>query len=452
MANLKEYLNSDEEQGMRESFETRAEEILENEEKFEKNHGEVKVGLETEYPTVLENSFTPTPAEIRNEVIRDFDFADKEVGANHIETRTEPVMLDSLSQLYNQLDFREKMMATRAAKHNVELLRNGTNPFVDLEDIEKTDKEKYEIVPEFHEEMRNENVPNTFGIIETINPLNADIAGMINSAQTNIEAKDFDDAVSKANHTYMISPYMVALTTNSRFIDGKDTGIKDTRVPLWEKSHDIRPEEDDILDSLPAGKITSYFDNLNDYFERVSQQPFIMREEEAALDIGIGTYWKDTRIKFNEELNDIIVESRAISTQPTPEEEVAVHGFYTGRLLYAEQNNENLLDIEKVNKNRYSAMHNGLETKLYGSDGELKNAETVLENEIDKAIQGLEEAGIEHSYPQDDYDSFLDILYERLEVGTPADNMADEFYESLDSNIASEEAIMEGIKESSTIR
>ncbi len=449
VSRLNQHLESEQERDMRKSFREQVNNILEDREKFNTEE-KVKIGLETEYPTVLEGSLTPTPGEIRDRVIQDLDFADTEVGAHHVETRTDPIVIDSLEELYSVLAGRESELIDKASDNNIEVLRNGTNPFISFDNIEKTDKEKYDIVPGFHDEMRNGHVSDTFGINEVVDPRNADIAGVISSAQTNIEASGLEDAVDKANLSYMITPYMVALSTNSRFIDGKDTGINDTRMPLWEKSHDIRSPEDLQTEDVSAGKIGSYYEDIRDYFDRVETEPFILDVEDAAMDIGIGTFWKDARIKFNYEpeegVYEPVVESRAMSTQPTPEEEIAVHGFYIGRLIYAQQNQEDLLDIEKTNRNRYAAMHNGLDTKLYDPQGDLRDAEEVLEKELAKAEEGLELAGIDQSYSGEKYDTFMDILYERLDTGVPSDLMAEEFQNSIEQGLGRDEALMKGLK------
>lgn len=450
MSELSCYLESEQEKGMRESFRAQVNEILENCEKFNREEDKIKIGLETEYPTLMEGTFTPTPGSLRDQVIQNLDFADTEVGAHHVETRTDPLIIDSLNDLHAALTGRESELIEEASENNVNVLRNGTNPFIRFDNIEKTDKEKYDIVPGFHDEMRNDHVQPQFGINEVLDPRNADIAGVISSAQTNIEASSLEDAVNKANYSYMITPYMVALSTNSRFIDQKDTGINDTRMPLWEKSHDIRSDEELETENVSAGKLSSYFEDIGDYFERVESEPFILDVEEAAMDIGIGTFWKDARIKFNyepeNEVYEPVVESRAMSTQPTAEEEIAVHGFYIGRLLHAQQNQEDLLHIDKTNKNRYAAMHNGTDTKFYDSEGNLRDGKEVLEEELRKAEEGLELAGINQNYMGEQYDQFMDILYERLETGVPSDLMAEEFQNSMNQGLGREKALMKGLK------
>jgi gamma-glutamyl:cysteine ligase YbdK (ATP-grasp superfamily) len=442
MSEIETFLESEAERKMRESFDKQVNDVLENEDRYEKNYDDTKVGLEVEYPAVDEN-FHPVPSSARNEVVEQFEFTDLEVGATQVEIKTEPLKLSNLAELENTLKNRENALLEVAESKNAQLLRSGTNPVVEMDEIEKTDKPKYETVPAFHDKHRNGIVQESFGKIESIDPQNADIAALINSTQTNIEADNFDEAVEKANYTYMITPFLSAISTNSRFIGMKDTGYSDTRMPLWEKSHDLRSEEDLGEEPVSAGKLDSYYTSLEDYFDRVREEPFILHEEEAAMDIGIGTFWKDSRIKFRDEpendIHDVIVESRAVSTQPTIEEEIAMHGFLVGRLAYAQEEDEELMDIERVNRNRYTAMFNGLDEKLYSTEGEHKDAAEVLREELQKAEQGLEYAGIES-------DGYLELLYDRLDSGTPSDQMAEGFYDALENGSDRRDALKQGLE------
>lgn len=439
MSELEEILNSDPEERMQKAFEQEAKRILSQPGKYEKNPEEQPlVGLETEYALI---NFHRKPAsnKKRNKVKEKSKLFDTEVGGSQIEVQTNPVRLNSLNELETHLRTVEETLREEAAKEQAEVIRTGTNPFTKIKDISITNEDKYEIVPNFHKEHRNPDVQDKFGVKDSIDPRNVNLAGVINSTQTNIEANSIEDAVEKTNMTYMISPYLNAISSNAQLIDQKDLGVKDMRMPLWEISHDTRPDMDQEKN---VGVLNEYFEHFEDYAAKVQEQPFMLHEEEAALDIGIGTYWKDARIK--EEGNSLVVESRIISTQPTISEEMSMHAFYLGRLNYAQQTNEDLIDIEKVNKNRYSAMHNGLDTKLYTPEGELKNATEVLQKELDKAKTGLEQQGLETEY--------LEPLYQRVEQETtPSDLASQRFAELEDTGLKTEEALYRAIKGNSTI-
>jgi gamma-glutamylcysteine synthetase len=439
---IENVLDSYKERKMRKAFDKESNEILENREDFAKDYDAIKVGLEVEYS--IQDGDEPASAEKRNELIDPFEFMDIEFGASQAELVLEPNSVSSLDDLGKLLDLKENQVRERADDLGLDLLRIGTNPFLDPDKIKRTDKPKYEIVPDFHDERRNGHVPDIFGIKDTINPKDADYAGAINATQVNIEADNLGDAVEKANFTYMISPFISAFSGNSRFLGELDLGVSDSRMPIWEMSHDIRTAEDvQEGESVRVGVIDEYYNSIEEYFEAVREEPFIMHEKDEALDIGIGTSWKDARIKFNNEpeddIYDTIVESRVASTQPTIEEEIAVHGFYIGRLAYAQVEDESLMDIERVNRNRYTAMFNGLDEKLYSTEGEHKDAAEVLREELQKAEQGLEYAGIES-------DGYLELLSDRLDTGTPSDQMAEGFYEALENGSDRRDALKQGLE------
>ena len=452
------------EQAMRESFEQQVEEILDSAEKYEAE-STWKIGLETEYGLVDE-SLTPVNHETRDQLIEDLEFADVEVGGSQVELRTEPLEPGTLSELEDVLERNESELVKEASKQGLNLVRSGTNPFIDTDNIPISSEEKYQQVPSFYEEARHSQVHEIFGGKDSIDPRNSDLAALINSTQVNVQAEGLEDAVEKANLTYMISPFLSAISGNARFLEGKNLGFSDVRMPLWEKSHDIR-NPDSLEEEMDVGKLDSYFlaesedeTNIENYFRRVKEQPFILNDEEkqeAAREIGIGTYWKDSRIKFNhgpeEDRFQAVVESRIVSTQPSIAEEIAMHGFYLGRLAYAqnigdieedESDTEELMDIEQVNRNRHSAMYNGLDTKLYDTDGELRQAVEVMEEELEKAEKGLDYIDLNDS-------GYLDILYERLEEGTPSDQMAEEYYRTVESGTKSEESLNQALMEQVSI-
>jgi len=274
-----------------------------------------------------------------------------------------------------------------------------------------------------------------------------------------------EDAIEKANTGYALAPYITALSGNSRFIDGKDIEFNDIRMEVWEKAFDIGDMEEDDLD---IGKIDEYFQDLEDIKERMQEQPRIVNDirhegidekysekmEKIPLNVAEGMFWKDARIKMTETIeteesikqqvrDDLLVEFRQNSTQPTLEEDIAVHAFYIGRIIYEQsdelEGNSELLDIKKVNQNRYEAMRNGLNTELHDWKGEKKSAEEVIGEELEKAREGLEHAIGDSSY--------LDILDCRLENKvTPADEVAEQFYNQLLEEQGYE--TIEGIKHS----
>ena len=429
-----EILEPEKEEAMNQELDRQAQEAMEQE--FNTPEA-VNVGVETEFPVWTEKG-EPVDEETRNELVENVENVDMELGATQVEIGTDPIIgLDSIAEIEEEIRKAEIPLREAAEQKGVVLGRFGTNPTVSLDNIQRSDKEKYILVPDVYDELRNENVQEVFGRNETIDPRNEGLPAVLTSTQLNIQADDLDDAVDKANMGYAVAPYITALSGNSRILDGKDLGFDDVRMQLWEKSFDIRDDWDEELD---VGKMESYIQDFQDYIERIRGQPRILNDEpyhEAALDIGQGMFWKDSRIKVMEdgELSDnVLVEMRQNSTQPSPAEDAAVHAFYIGRITYAQEEDEELPDIEKVNRNRYTAMHNGLDEKLYNWDGDLVEAEEAVAEELGKARKGLEYAGV-------DDPGYLDILEERLANSmTPSEEMMEHYMEAMESGLEGRKA------------
>ena len=405
------YKNSDLELRMSASFADASRKVLLSEKTFSKSHSGVVVGLEVEYGLVDQN-YRAVTEEQRNRIIHGLEFAEVELGASQIELRTDKRLLTTMKGLYDDLTDREEQIAKKTRAAGLKIVRYGTNPFIQIDEIKRTMTDKYQKVPDFHDTYKNPFTPTKFGLFEQVDPRPAQIISLFNSMQCNIEAKDFADAIDKANRSYMISPYLISISGNSRFLEVKDLGFSDTRMDVWEISHDVRTNEQLLSGNVTrVGKYDSYLQSMGDYFERVGSYPFILDNESNAIRIGIGLFWRDVRIKLMG--NSCVVELRPISTQPTPAEDIAINAFYIGRLTYSQHVQDPLLDIIAVNNNRQSAMKDGLRSQLVYLDehnvARIGNSVEVLQLELSRAEIGLEFAGIESA-------GYLDILREKLKI------------------------------------
>lgn len=411
-ADIRAYLASKQEVDMRAAFKDAYEGVLLDEHKFIKPYNSVIVGLEVEYGLVSPKYIQVKESE-REALKKGLNFTDSELGAFQFELRTDKSKLSSMENLSKLLTQNEEAVLRNALNQDIKVVRSGTTPFVPVSEIHRTtSKVKYTLVPNFHDDFKNEYVPTEFGNFGRIDPRPAQIISLFNSVQCNIEARSFDDAVDKANRTYMISPYLIAVGTNARFVEGKDLAFEDVRMPVWAISHDTRTNEEVLRGGVTrVGVYDSYLTSMRDYFERVGSFPFILNDVQASLKIGIGLFWKDVRIKIIED--SLVVEFRPISTQPTPTEDIAMQAFYIGRLLYSQVRREPPLDIAYVNANRETAMRFGIAAPslVYLNENGVPavgRATEVVRKEIAKAEEGLLQAGIDPS-------GFLDILRRRID-------------------------------------
>lgn len=451
-------LEGDELEQTHKSFQQQVKYIVQNPSRYD-NSEALKAGFEMEY-TLLDGSNEQASEQERDRIKeRSPETLDSELAASVIEARTDPVVPESLGDLEQEMREKEALTADFAAEEGFDLLRYGTNPFPTVKEFERSGGEgsRYDVFASFLDENRNDDmVTSSFGEKESFDPRDIHYSGMIASTQTNLQAGGLQDAVDKANLTYMFMPYAEAIGGNARIIEQKDTGVSDMRIPLWKASADFRSDEEFENDEEPrAGRIDSYYgkeegDDIEDYFERLDPIYVAPDVDEApdAVDQAIMNNWKDVNIKFDRERGNAVVEMRPFSIQPSIREDLALSAFMMGRIAYAQENGEELMDIEKVNENREKAMYNGLDTELYGSSGELADATDVLENELDYAREGLDSLGVDYENFIEEEEDIFDVTFgKRLKYGkTPGDRSA-EAYSQKRREMADREALSEVMKD-----
>ncbi|NMB91582.1 hypothetical protein GYA37_01900 [candidate division WWE3 bacterium] len=311
-----------------------------------------------------------------------------ELGASCIEVHPKPVNLHQggFDSWHKQLRELESQLINEAGKYGFKLGRGGTIPWANTRKVERTKTEKYMIVPNFHNENRTRHNMN---FINGAFVGDAAVVGLLNAFQFSLECNGITDALDKLNRLFMISPISTSLAGNARFLDGKDTGWEDVRFEAWRKSHDTRTQEDvQSGKTLRIGLPENYFKSIKDYLNEVSSYPFILNNESCALQIGIGLFWRDARIKFIED--KAVVEFRPLSTQPSLEEEIDIAALTIGRLAFSQFTKEPLVPMENVRKNKYFAERYGLKGFYINSEGKVRKTSVAMLDEIEKSLIGLQ--------------------------------------------------------------
>lgn len=406
---------------MHTAFRSSVKDILASCNRFLKPEGRLKIGFEMEASVIFPDG-KPVPESVRNAIIGEVPHADPELGAQQIEWRTEPINIaesTGLSELVTQAVTRDSEMTNGALHQGSVILRSGTQPFIPFPEIQRTDKEKYQLVPNFHNEHRIRK-DTQVGIAEQVDMNDAAVVALLNSLQCNLEASSLEDAIDLTNRSLMIGPLAVAISGNARFLEGRDTGFNDIRATAWEVSHDTRTEEERKKNKgLRIGLPEDYFVNIEDYFSRVESHPFILHNPSHALAVGIGLFWQDTRIKI---IGDsAVVEFRPVSIQPTVQEDIAVMLFYLGRLQWSQMTREELPSIDEVREQRALAMQAGIQPFL-----------EVLPIELQRSIDALVAKGLK----KEELQPFFDILHQRVRTGkTPSDRLAERVQKSRELSI-----------------
>jgi hypothetical protein len=376
-------IQQNQEMAMREAFRAKAHEVVSNPDRFRKSDGVMRVGLEME-AALVRGDGSPVTQEERDRAIAPVPFADCELGAAQLEWRTEPIVINApggFIQMATQAIERDRIMQEQAKAQGLGILRAGSNPFIEIPKIVRTDKPKYRAVPDFHNAKRT-RTDTVIGRVDQVDIGDASVVSLLNSLQCNMEAPSLEGAVELLNRSLMIGPEVVALSANARLLAFQDTGLADLRMSAWETSHDTRSQvERDQEEALRVGLPNRYVADIADYFAQIEKRPFILFDTDHALQIGIGLNWQDTRIKI---IGDsAVVEFRPVSIQPSAVEDVAVMLFYLGRLAWSKNHAEPLMDMEEVKARRLAAMTDGIAAFAH-----------ELPQRLEQARAGLMESGM----------------------------------------------------------
>lgn len=456
--NIDDFVNSENEKAMKAEYFKKTGNILANEKGYGKPNA--MMGLELEVQVVDKESLEPASELVRNKLIeKENEFFDKELGAAQLEIRTPPYKLsEGLENMTKGLEERintGKKILDENFGSKYGLLMIGMHPTADVKNVKRSTEDRYKRVPNFHNDYKGSHIETFIGKENLIDAKDAAIIGLANSIQCNIDAKNFKDAIEKLNLSFMIGNYVTAITSNSRFIDGKDSGLADTRMIAWEKSHDTRtPYQIGNGEVLRIGLPKEYDSGIAGYFQRVAKHPFILNDEGKlgkALDIGLGLNWNDSRIKIKDDTKSILVEFRPVSTQPTAKENVSAMSFYMGLLTYYQEMYQNgkvgLIPFDMVRENRSAVMDNGLAAKVYYSDSnntiKYDSVSKLLPGEIGKAKQGLKKLGVNEK----EINEYMSLLECRLRVGTPSDQLASAIYLNKSNGKEGRDAIIYAVKD-----
>ena len=439
---------------MRRAYYDQYQEILNNPDKYKKTEKVVKTGLEMEY-SFLEENLNQAPENARDAIMEDlnsgrsdkYKLADVELGAFQMELRTDPIdiLRSGVGTLEDELDSRVNLMLAAATKSRLLTISCGTNPFIEIDKIKRSTKEKYILVPNFHNENKRWGLNTIIGTKECVNVRDAAVIAVCNAMQVNLEARNFEDSIDKLNRSFIIVPFAMALGGNARFLNNNDTGLTELRMMAWEISHDTR-----TLEETERGAITRiglpglYYKDLRDYFQRMSVYPFILYSPENALAIATGLNWRDARIKFKE--NSAVVEFRPTSMQPTVSDNIAMVLFYIGRLAWSQKENEPLLDLSLVEENRNSSMNHGTRGEMWDLVGHKLTKEltkVVLKRQIKRAKDGLSWLGI----PEEQYKTYFTILNNRLMEGSPSDQLTEIFYNLQEEGFSKKDSLVLALME-----
>lgn len=399
---------------------------------------ELSIGFEAEFGLLEEGEeYEMVDGKTRQDILDDLDEQDfdSELGSWVIEADIGPLTnIGNLSEIENAIQEAQNELVEAANKYNVDVMRYGSLAFDSLQNIDLTEGERYRMLPEFHAEQKILDSgmfdPEDFKAIDSVS---SKAPAGINGFQTNIQAKDRDDAIRKNKLIDNAQTYVDAIMGNAGIIDYQDTGFNDVRIPIWQINFN-HPEAENKV-----GPWETYPETLEEYVAghelSLPVEEYIPEGKESIdiINAANSERWKTSRIKREGDV--LITESRLPSVQQSPSQDTQVAGFILGHMAYHQHHDIESLGAEKVKHNYESSTRDGLEGSMINSEGIIGNTRNVVLEELEKAKQGLDYIGIEDS-------GYLDGLAERVETGlTPGEEVLNDYHRLIENGESEAEAM-----------
>jgi len=219
-------------------------------------------------------------------------------------------------------------------------------------------------------------------------------SNLIFGLHVHVGVPDKDMAVHIANSVRYFLPHIYALSTNSPFWEGRNTGFKSYRSKVFDK--------------FPRTGIPDYFDSYSEYENYVK-----MLVKTNCIDNAKKIWW-DIRVHpFYD-----TIEFRICDVPMRADETVAIAALIQAlvvKLHQLRQNNLNFMSYKRalINENKWRASRYGIDGKLidFGKEAEV-NTRSLIHELLEFVSTAVDEMGT-HSY--------MDYIRNMLEQGTGAD-------------------------------
>lgn len=272
-----------------------------------------------------------------------------------------------------------------ADKENLLIAAAGTHPFAKWKDQNITNHPRYlEIVEEMQDAARQNLI---FGL------------------HIHIGVESRDAGVYMMNAVRYFLPHIFALSTNSPFWDGDNTGFKSFRSKVFDK--------------FPRTGIPEYFHSLSDYDDFVN-----LLVKTGCIDDGKKIWWDVRAHPYYK-----TIEFRICDVTLRPMETLAIAALCQALVakldrLRKKNLNFRLYSRSLINENKWRAARYGLGGKLidFGREKEVAIRNLIYEfiNFVDEVVDDLGSR------------EYLDYIYQMLDDGSGADRQLQVFNETKD--------------------
>jgi len=398
----------------------------------------LKAGFEEEFSLARFDDLELVPEHLRNSVVHSLgEFGQREMGASQIESISAaplPICPEILTAIEEDCTSRDRRLNLAATSYRVSRFRIGLWPFGTLDDIRISQTARYQKMRQGINEMRK-NGRITIGRGCEVDVADAAVPAICNGMHVNIEVPSANDAIAVANACLAISPELIALSGNSRFMAGTDLGLSDGRIAAYEAALDIRS----CGDSHPSwvGLPKGYYRDQAAYDRHFESLPKLNGRPEM---------WNDVLIKNAGSAT--IVESRFLDVQPSPHEATAVAAVFLGLLASSLE-----LGLRRPWKTLVADRQNAIEHGLHGFIHEPTDkgwirvpTDQAVESALRRAELGLRALDV-------DCEHYIALAARRLIVGSPSDVLANELVavSNRESSMALSEAFRNTYREPLTV-
>ena len=273
---------------------------------------------------------------------------DYEYGSCQFEYKTNPVSITDLEYLNTVFEqFIENLdnFVRKVYKEEVIPVFLGANPSPDIIKSDFiTNKPRYNKLAKWQRKIPEVEIEGQ--------KINASyIPAAIQGFHLHIQGQNPNHTAIMFNHILNIIPSAIVLGANSKSFGGKVFSIHEPRIYLYDQSEQQNS-------GFPA--IPKYLEGVEDYVDYVSSHAPTVAKDYFELE---KERHDDARIRLNSDLYR--VETRIMSTQPTPKSLMAMIEFFVGYLERAIHEERQLRPLSTLREERLAAVRSGYDAKTH---------------------------------------------------------------------------------------
>ncbi|MGM5488723.1 MAG: glutamate-cysteine ligase family protein [Nanobdellota archaeon] len=394
-----------------------------------------------------------------------------ELGTANYEINTDSkvlngdVFLQEETEMLNKLEYVEEILSMKGMKtYLTGLPENGSDDLCSLEHMVKhpTKETRYMGINHGVRMFRGDDIGITVnnGTKKYSKEFDSIMAeALCTSFQQHIQIIDPDENAHRyINAASVLAAPLLAVSSNSPFLNGIGPLWKESRIPVFEQSIDSRNKTERQIGCDPGrgSFLEKYYTNLDDFYTESLRRPALLPDLEfgkGAIDyplfrLQVGTDWRWIRpVWHGKEGEDkyMTLEFRPMPAGPTVRDMVSNSALYYGALtgMLAEGTDEEMrrtVPFRHVKNNFYNAAKYGMQTTFWWKDGQRVKAADVLDEVCDYSERGLKMMGVGDS----EIKTYLEPIRNRISARkSPADWKIDIYNKARDTG----KSHMEGLNE-----